>query len=175
MKIIFENQFICTKDYYKEFYKYICFKRPIMITINIILSINFIVSILSMIFPELIVLDANTAKANIATVLIILCLQIYVFFRNKNLAYNRALEINKGNPTEVKISITEKDITVFTNLEKNMNIEFENIEKAIETKNYYILMSKAKLAVVLKKDAFIKGTEKEFKEFLKQKRLIKNK
>lgn len=173
MQIIFENQFICTKDYYKEFYKYICFKRPIIITINIILSISFIVSILSMIFPEFIVLDANTAKANIATVLIILCLQIYVFFRNKNLAYNRALERNKGNPMEVRLSITEKDMNIFTNSEKDMNIEFANIEKTIETKDYYILVSKAKLAIALKKDAFIKGTANEFKEFLKQKRLIK--
>lgn len=173
MKIIFENQFICTKDYYKEFYKYNCFKRPIIITINIILSISFLVSILSMIFPKLIVLDANTAKANIATVLIILCLQIYVFFRNKTLAYNRALERNKGNPMEVRLSITEKDIRIFTNSEKDMNIELANIEKAIETKDYYILVSKAKLAIALKKDAFIKGTENEFKEFLRQKRLIK--
>lgn len=173
MQTIFENQFICTKDYYKEYYKYICFKKPIMLIINIILSISFIVSILSMIFPRLVALDATTAEANIATVLIILCLQVYVFFRNKNLAYNRALERNKGNPMEVKISITEKDINIFTNSDKDMNIEFTNIEKTIETKNYYILVSKAKLAIALKKDGFIKGTANQFKEFLKQKKLIK--
>lgn len=173
MQTIFENQFICTKDYYKEYYKYICFKKTIMVIINIILSINFIVSILSIIFPKLVVLDVNMAEANIATVLIILCLQIYVFFRNKNLAYNRTLERNKGNPIEVKLLITEKDINIFTNSEKDINIEFANIEKAIETKNYYILVSKAKLAIALKKDGFIKGTTKEFKEFLKQKKLIK--
>lgn len=173
MQTIFENQFICTKDYYNEYYKYICFKRPIMLTINIILSISLIVNILSMIFPKLVVLDANTAEANIATVLIILCLQVYVFFRNKNFAYNRALERNKGNPMEVKLSITEKDINIFTNSEKDMNIEFTNIGKIIETKNYYILVSKAKLTIALKKDGFIKGTASEFKEFLKQKKPIK--
>lgn len=173
MQTIFENQFICTKEYYNEYYKYICFKKPIMIIINIILSINFIVSISSIIFPQLNMLEANTAEANIASVLIILCLQLYVFFRNKNLAYNRALERNKGNPMEVKILITEKDIGIFTNSKKDMNIEFANIEKTIETKNYYTLVSKAKLAIVLKKDGFIKGTTNEFKKFLKQKKLIK--
>lgn len=173
MQTIFENQFICTKDYYTEYYKYICFKKPIMITINIILSISFVVSILSMIFPKIVVLDANMAETNIATVLIILCLQVYVFFRNKNLAYNRALERNNGNPMEVKLAITEKNINIFINSEKDMNIEFTNIEKTIETKNYYILVSKAKLAIALKKDGFIKGTANEFEEFLKQKRLIK--
>ena len=173
MQTIFENQFICTKEYYNEYYKYICFKKPIMIIINIILSINFIVSISSIIFPQLNMLEANTAEANIASVLIILCLQLYVFFRNKNLAYNRALERNKGNPMEVKILITEKDIDIFTNSKKDMNIEFANIEKTIETKNYYTLVSKAKLAIVLKKDGLIKGTTNEFKKFLKQKKLIK--
>jgi len=173
MQTIFENQFICTKDYYKEYYKYIYFKKPIILIINIILSINFIVSILSMIFPKLVVLDANTAKANIATVLIVLCLQVYIFLRNKNLAYNRALERNKGNPMEVKLLIAEKDINIFINSKKDMSIEFTNIEKVIETKNYYILVSKAKQAISLKKDGFIKGTSKEFKEFLKQKKLIK--
>lgn len=173
MQTIFENQFICTKEYYNEYYKYICFKKPIMIIINIILSINFIVSISSIIFPQLNMLEANTAEANIASVLIILCLQLYVFFRNKNLAYNRALERNKGNPMEVKILITEKDIDIFTNSKKDMNIEFANIEKTIETKNYYTLVGKAKLAIVLKKDGFIKGTTNEFKKFLKQKKLIK--
>lgn len=173
MQTIFENQFICTKEYYNEYYKYICFKKPIMIIINIILSINFIVSISSIIFPQLNMLEANTAETNIASVLIILCLQLYVFFRNKNLAYNRALERNKGNPMEVKILITEKDIDIFTNSKKDMNIEFANIEKTIETKNYYTLVSKAKLAIVLKKDGFIKGTTNEFKKFLKQKKLIK--
>ena len=173
MQTIFENQFICTKEYYNEYYKYICFKKPIMIIINIILSINFIVSISSIIFPQLNMLEANTAEANIASVLIILCLQLYVFFRNKNLAYNRALERNKGNPMEVKILITEKDIDIFTNSKKDMNIEFANIEKKIETKNYYTLFSKAKLAIVLKKDGLIKGTTNEFKKFLKQKKLIK--
>ena len=29
MQTIFENQFICTKEYYNEYYKYICFKKPI--------------------------------------------------------------------------------------------------------------------------------------------------
>ena len=53
MQTIFENQFTYTEDYYEEYHKYICFKRPIMLTMNVRLSINFIVSLLSIMFPQL--------------------------------------------------------------------------------------------------------------------------
>lgn len=173
MKTIFKNQFIYTKDYYKEYYKYICFKKPVILIIDIIFGISFIISILSMIFPNLVVLDTNTAMSNIATVLILLCFQIYIFFRNKNLAYNRDLERNDGNPIEAKLLITEESINIVTNYEKNVNIEFANIEKVIRMKNYYILVTKAKSKITLKKDSFTIGTAKQFEQFLKKKKLIK--
>lgn len=173
METIFLNQFICTKDYYKEYYEYIYFKKPVMVIITIILSINFIISLLSIVFPKWNLLDTITAEVNIATVLIVLCIQIYTFFRNKNLAYNRSLEGNQGKPIEVKLFITEKGISIYADSEKDKNIDFTNIEKTIQTKNYYILITKAKLAIALKKDGFHKGTAKEFKEFLKQKNLIR--
>lgn len=174
MQTIFENQFTYTEDYYEEYYKYICFKRPIMLAVNIILSINFIVSILSIMFPQLNALDTNTAEANIATVFIIICLQIYVYFKSKKHAYKKSLEINEGKPRTLKILIHEKAISVFLNSEKNISVEFKDIEKVIETKNYYILISKLKLEIVLKKDGFIKGSSNEFKQFLKQQKFTKS-
>jgi hypothetical protein len=53
MQTIFANQFTYTKEYYKKYYQYTCFKRPIMLTMNVRLSINFIVSLLSIMFPQL--------------------------------------------------------------------------------------------------------------------------
>lgn len=175
MQTIFENQFTYTKEYYKEYYQYICFKRPIMLAINIILSINFIVSILSIMFPQLNALDTNMAEANIATVLIIICLQIYVYFKSKRHAYNKRFEINKGKPRTLKILINERDISVLMNSEKNINLEFKDIEKIIETKNYYILISKAKSVIALKKDGFIKGNSNEFKQFLRKQKITNKK
>lgn len=80
MKTIFKNQFTYTKDYYNEYYKYICFKSPVIFIIEIIYGISFIISILSIILPQLGIMDIGTAVVNIDTLLIILCLQIYVFF-----------------------------------------------------------------------------------------------
>ena len=171
MEIIFKNQLIYTKQYYKEYYEYICFKKPTVLIVDIIFSISFIISIISMMFPKLVIIDVNTAMANIATLLILLFFQIYLFFRNKNLAYNRDLERNNDNPIKVELLITEETVTVCTNCEKNINIEFSNIEKVVRTKNYYILVSKSKFHIPLKKDGFTKGTAKQFEQFLKQKKL----
>lgn len=93
------------------------------------------------------------------------------FFRSKDVEYKRELEKNNGNPTEVELSITEENIDILLNHEKNINIKFDNIAKVIRTKSYYILVSKAKLNIAFKKDSFTQGTEKEFEQFLKQKNL----
>lgn len=174
-KTIFENQFIYTKEYYKEYYQYTCFKRPIMLAINIILSINFIISLLSIMFPQLNALDANMAGANITTVLIIICLQIYVYFKSKKRAYKKSFELNEGKPRILKILINEKGISIFLNSEKNISVEFKDMEKIIETKNYYILISKAKSVIALKKDGFIVGNPDEFKQFLRKQKITNKK
>lgn len=169
METIFENQFTHTKEYYSEYYKYIQLKSPLMLIINTILGIGFIIAILSMIFPKFIVMDIANITGNILTVLIILCIELYIFYRNKDMAYNRDLERNKGNPIEIKLLITENTINISSIIEES--IEIANIEKVIKTKNYYILISKAKLSIALKKDGFTKGTAEQFEEFLKRKKL----
>ncbi len=172
MEVLFENQFICSKDYYKEYYKYSYFKKPIMLVLNIILCICFTINVLFMIFPKLSNTNIYTAQLYIANVLVILCVEIYIYIKNVNLAYNRDLERNKGKSIQIKLLVTKDNINVLSDLEKGTNIEFKNIEKAIKTKNYYILVSKAKLGIAFKKDSFVKETAEEFEKFLKQKKFI---
>lgn len=172
MEVFFENQFICSKDYYKEYYKYTYFKKPIILALNIIICICLAVNVLCMIFPKLGIIDNYTAQTSIASVLIILCIEIYVYIRNVNLTYNRDLERNKGNTIKIKLLVTENNIKISSDLAKETRIEFENIEKVIKTKNYYILVSKAKLGIAFKKDGFIKGTAEKFEIFLKQRNIL---
>lgn len=171
MKVLFENQYICTKNYYKEYYVGIYLKKPIIVIFNIILSISFITNLLLMLFPKLGMQDSNTSLANIATILIILCIQIYVYISNVNIEYNRELERNKGNCKKISLIIAEDGNNVLISIENNVNIEFKNISKVIKTKNYYILLTKAKLGIALKKDGFIKGTAKEFEQFIEEKKM----
>ncbi len=172
MDVIFENQFVCSKDYYKEYYKYSYLKKPIIIILNIILMICFATNVLLMIFPQLSNTDIYTAQLYIANVLVILCAEIYIYIKNVNLTYNRDLERNKGNPIQIKLLVIEDNIKILSDLEKELNIELKSIEKVIKTKNYYILVTKAKLGISFKKDSFVKGTVEEFEKFLKQKKII---
>lgn len=171
MEPIFKNTLSYTKEYYKEYYKYMCFKRPGIIIIDIILGINFVISILAIMFPKLMLLNINKAISNISTVSILILCQIYVFINNKNTQYNRDLEKNNGNLIEVEVLITEEDINVSTNYDESINIKLGNIKKAIRTKNYYILETKEKLRIILKRDGFVKGNVKQFEQFLKQNNL----
>ena len=173
MMLVFENQLIYGKNCYKEYYKYICFKRPISIIINIILFICFFISILSIVFPELHLLEVSNARDIIVIDVILLCAELYIYIKTMNNVYNEQLEKSKRKLLEVKISVTKENINISTNVGKSIDIEFIDIEKAIETKNYYFLISRAKTWIAFKKDSFTKGTVKEFEEFLKQKKLIK--
>lgn len=94
-----------------------------------------------------------------------------MYIKNENLAYRRDLERNQGNPIQIKLLISENSINIYTIPNKNTSLEFVNIERVIKTKNYYIFISKAKLWGAVKKEAFSKGTLKEFEEFLKKKKL----
>lgn len=172
MEVFFENQYICLKDYYKEYYKYSYFKKPIIIILNTILIICFATNVLCMIFPQLGKTDSYKAQLYIANVLVILCIEIYIYIKNVNLAYNRDLERNKGKPIQTKLLVTKDNIKILSDLDNDTNIEFKNIEKVIKTKNYYILFSKAKLGIAFKKDSFIKGTAEEFEKFLKQRKIL---
>ena len=50
-----------------------------------------------------------------------------------------------------------------------LTIQLKNINNVIKTKNYYILITKAKLRIAIKKDGFIKGTAEKFEKFLTEK------
>lgn len=170
MDIIFENQFTCTKEYYRECYKAFCLKKPSIIIIYLLFGLNLIGMIVDVIIFKATQFDYNM-KLNILLDIFMLSWPMYAYISNKNLAYRRDLERNQGNPIQIKLLISEENINIYTMPNNNTTLEFINIERVIKTKNYYILMSKAKLWVAVKKDAFTKGTTEQFEKFLKQKKL----
>lgn len=169
MENTFENQYICTKQYYKECYKAICLKRTSIIILYLIFGLNLISIILDVVLFKVTQLNNYTTQLNIFVDIFILFLPMYTYISNKNLAYRRDLETNQGNPIEIKLLISEENINICIMPNSNTNMEFINIERVIKTKNYYIFISKAKLWIAVKKDGFTKGTAKEFEEFIKQK------
>lgn len=173
IEIIFENQFTCTKKYYEECYKAFCLKKPSIIILYLIFGLNLISVILDVVLFKVTQLSNYTTILNIFLDIFILSLPIYMYIRNKKLAYERDLERNQGSPIQIKLLISEESINICTMPNKNTSVEFVNIERVIKTKNYYIFISKAKLWVAVKKDSFSKGTLGQFEEFLKEKKFKK--
>lgn len=171
MENIFENIYICTKQYYKECYKAICLRKPSIIILYLLFGINFISIILDIVIFKVTQLNNYATRLNIFLDMFILSFPIYMYIRNKKLAYERDLERNQGSPIQIKLLISEESINICTMPNKNTSVEFVNIERVIKTKNYYIFISKAKLWVAVKKDSFSKGTLEQFEEFLKEKKL----
>lgn len=168
MEIIFENQFTCTKKFYEECYKAFCLKRPSIIILYLIFGLNLIFMIVDVVIFKDTQIDYNL-KSNIFLDIFMLSWPMYTYISNKNLAYRRDLERNQGNPIQIKLLISEENINICTMPNNTIAVEFVNIEKVIKTKNYYIFITKAKLWVAVKKDAFSKGTAQKFEEFIKQK------
>ena len=177
MEILFVNEFKYTMKFYDEYYKYLFFKRPVLLIFHIIFSAIFIAAVISLIFSNIIFqFDYQTSIGYIFLIILFYAIQFFRLFRAKKRTYNRNLEINKGKPFEIKISVTENKIIICTNT-SNAETEFANIKEVMRTKNYYLLISRAKQSFIFKKDGFKKGALEEFEEFLRQKgfRRTKNK
>lgn len=169
METIFENKFVYDKEFYNEYYKYLYFKRTGVRVFDIILIINLLISIISIIIPNLFEINFYRAITNIVVVLLFLLIQIGGFFENKNIRYKQDLEANNGKPIEVEFLITKERIS-----SDDINISFTNIKKIVRTKKFYFLITKQQNCIILKKDGFTKGTEHEFEKFLTVKKLNRN-
>lgn len=171
--MLFENKFVCTEEFYNDYYQYIYFKMPRKVVINIMLVIAFIGGISIADIQGYGKLYGIILMNNNNIFMWLIVLQVYNFFMRKKMKYKRDLELNGGKPKEVKLIVTENEINYLTSGGSNISIELVDIKNAMVTKNYYILFSKAQITFVFKKDSFMTGTAVEFEKFLRQRQLIK--
>ena len=171
MDILFENRYKRTKEYFKEFYSYFYFKRPIAIILNVICALGFIFGVLLLLLSDPF-RSENLIKFYIFFPLFIWFIMILRYFRSVKIRYNQDLEMNNGEPLDVKIMVTNDGIAAcFADSESKMQLPYQKIKKILKTKNYYILISEAKLSCTFKKDSFVGGDNDEFLLFLMSKGL----
>ena len=171
MQTIFDNQFTRSKEFFNEFYTYFYFKRPTLIAVYAFMSLLCVSCVVSLILPDM----PYPFRSQPVFILMTLILWAYIILRfmlDKKRRYKQDLEMNHGEPIIVKVSVTENEImlgvyTIF--MEEKNTIDFSQIKRTVRTKNFFILITNAKLAVTLAKDGFIKGTAEEFDEFLREK------
>lgn len=83
-------------------------------------------------------------------------------------------ELSDGKPAKTFTIVTEDVIDTYRDsYEAKTSIGIPNIKQVVETRNYYFLITSARLSVVFKKDGFTKGTREEFEVFLQEKGMKK--
>lgn len=162
MEPLFENVYVRDEKLLKEYLKRLMLRRPIDYFLYIIAGIYFIECAvmwfwLEYINPFVLILLAA-----------VIALKVVGYHRSVKLALQRDLELNGGEPVKLEVAVTEDAIRAQTRVDAP-EIPFSSIKKVIQTKNLIVLISKARLAFVLTKDGFTRGTAAEFLQFLRNK------
>ncbi len=163
MDVLFENKYTRDKQWAKNFYGYIFFRRPLMMFLYISYATGLVANIIMMII-------SGEFELHSGAVIMLFCFFIIIvrYCQCVNLEMKRCMEMY-GKPVDVVICVTEDKITTKTSTGSEVDMLFENVKKVINTKNYIYLQTQTKLLLCLKKDSFTLGSSDAFKEFLKSK------
>ena len=173
METLFENKYTNDKETIKEYLIYSFWKRPSAIVSNILLVCMFM-------FFLSFYLSWNASTDNkyfslffMLWILIVWTVVLVRFLMSLRLAIRRNLEMNEGKPPVFNYLIFEDKIDLcFGTSESKSSIVFALIKKVAVTKNLILLITKAKLLVILRKDSFTKGTYDEWLRFLREKGFV---
>ena len=165
MELRFENEFVRDESTAKEIYGYWYFKKPLMIAVYVALGFYFLSCILGLI------LDFESTKESMPILAMIVFFAVFIFisYRSQVRAMiQRDKEMSGGEPLCCKISVSDEVMTL-TALESSSPISLGNLKSAFMTENYIVVLTKARLMFIFKKDSFTLGDTESFVAFLKEK------
>ncbi len=162
MKTLFENKYTRNKEWAKDLYCYIFFKRPIMIILSLAFFANFVYQIY----------NAITHKGFEWSLAIIVFLWFgyiaILYAKSVKSVIKRDLEVH-SKPIETTVIVTDESIKQSTSTGSEIVLNYSDIKKVAKTKKYIYLISKTNMYYTLKRDSFSVGDEKEIIDFLKNK------
>ncbi len=164
MEILFENKYTRDKEWAKDVYSYIYFRRPIIIVLDIIFALYILIGIYNSI-------TSNVIDWVHILIPIVWCLfGVLVYSRNVNTVIKRDLELH-GKAIEVTVTVAEDIIKQSQSTGSEFQFNYCDIKKVVKTKKYIYLWSKTNMIYSFKSDSFSLGTVEEFLMFLKNKGL----
>ena len=162
MEILFENKYTRDKEWAKDIYSYICFRRPIIIVFDIIFALYILIGIYNLI-------TLNIVNWSFIFIPVIWCVYIsFLYIRNVNTVINRDLEMH-GKAIDVTVTVAEDMIKQSQSNSSEFQLNYSDIKKVVQTKKYIYLFSKTNLIYSFKRDSFSIGVADEFILFLKDK------
>jgi len=167
MEILFENKYTRDKEWAKDIYSYISFRRPIIIVIDILFALYAIIGIYNSIVTH------SIDWYHILVPIIWCIFVVLIYVRNVKTVIKRDLELH-GRAVEVTVIVTDDIIKQLQSTGSEFQLNYCDIKKVVQTKKYIYLWSKTNMLYSFKKDSFIRGNLEEFLCFL-EKKGIKNK
>lgn len=169
MEILFENKYTHDEEMMKENYRYFYFCRPFAIILNVFFILYFILGVLFFILDiSGLIVTTSTYWLLIAIPPIWYGLLLFRYRTTVKTVILRELEVH-GKPIEFTVYVTDEVIKQKESTGAEIQLNYIDIKKVIQTKKYIYLRSKTNLLYPFKKDSFSIGNEKEFITFLKNK------
>lgn len=161
METLFENTYVRTKETWKEFYLYFLYRKPIdqFFTIFAIAATLFFIPIAILMSPKYWIFVALLVGVKLISLL------IYRMMISR--AVRRDQEVY-GEEASLTVTVTEDHIQLDDNSGRS-SLDFSNFKTIAQTKHYYLLITKAKLCVIIDKRGFTLGNGYTFEKFLEQK------
>lgn len=162
METLFENSYIKNREWAKDVFGYINFRRPLIIVFDIFFFLYIVLGIID------IIVDKNINVYLFILPIVWIFLQVFIYIKNVNVTLKRDLEMH-GKPVEVTVIVTDENITTVQSTGSKIHLNYADVKKAFQTKKYIYLQTKTNLLCSFNKDGFSIGNEEDFLIFLKNK------
>ena len=162
MEKLFENKYTRDKEWAKDAYSYIHFRRPIIIVFDVLFALYLIIGVFNSITTRII-------DWYFITIPFIWCILIvFLYSKNVNTILKRDLELH-GKVIEVNVTVTKDLIIQSQSTGSEFQLNYCDIKKVVRTKKYIYLCSKTNMLYSFKRDSFSIGVADDFLLFLKNK------
>ncbi|MBE6628900.1 MAG: YcxB family protein [Ruminococcaceae bacterium] len=162
-EVLFENIHVRDGKFFKEFYSFTFFKRPLLIALYVSMVLSVITNVVSFIM--------GTRERLVWTIGPILwfLLIFFIYKRNVSVGLKRQMEDGNGKLIVYTVKVLEDRILYKTSLGTEMTFELQKIKRVNCTKSYLLLQTFAYQMIPVQKDCFTKGSYEDFCEFLRAK------
>ncbi len=151
-EVLFENTHIRDKAFWKEFYTYAFFKRPIFILVYIAMGISLVANLLSMFT------DRDPSLFGIVFPIAYILFLWWVVARSIKMSIKREAENGNGSVIVYTIEITNDTVTMHSTKGSTHELALSSVKRVIQTKNHLMFQTQAAQLYPIKKDGFTKGT-----------------
>ena len=161
--IRFVNEYSRTKDTLKEAYQYWYFRRPLAVSLYVIVVFNILLQIYFLLN------EYYVDPMNVFLTIFIAIMFASLYFIQVNVTVKKDNQLCHGGELKARISVTS-DRFYPGATDSEHYIDLSSVNYAFETKNYIVLVMKTtRLMLIFHKEGFTTGDIITFRDFLREK------